>query len=79
MSKRPALPVPTTAPLRRGQVPGGERALSDEVLEEVRRRLAGRRDPDPRLAACGKAQGVGQDGQRAAAERDTLEPVFDGG
>jgi hypothetical protein len=52
MSKRPALPVPTTAPLRRGQVPGGERALSDEVLEEVRRRLAGRRDPDPRLAVA---------------------------
>jgi DNA-binding phage protein len=52
MSKRPALPVPTSAPLRRGRVPGGEPALSDEVLEEVRRRLTGKSDADHRLAAA---------------------------
>jgi len=52
MSKRPALPVPTSAPLRQGRVPGGEPALSDKVLEEVRRRLTGKRDADPRLAAA---------------------------
>jgi lambda repressor-like predicted transcriptional regulator len=60
MSKRPALPVPTSAPLRLGRVPGGEPALSDNVLDEVRRRLAGGSDPDPRLAVARERVAAGE-------------------